>query len=153
MNYCIMCVGKMKDSFYRQHIKDICQDISCRQNRIEIMEFADEKILKRMSPKEREIILEREGQRILEKIEKGSYIIALCIEGREITTRQHAELIRKAMETGYHKVVYLIGGSLGLSDKVKQKADKKISFSKMTFPHQLMRMVLCEEIRNMMDYL
>ena len=74
------------------------------------------------------------------------YVIALCIEGKEITTNQHKEYVSKAVENGYECITYVIGGSLGLPEKIKNRANLKMSFSKMTFPHQMMRMVLCEEI-------
>lgn len=153
MDYCIMCIGKIKDSFYRERILNVSREINRRKNQIEIIEFADEKIPDRINEKRRNLILEKEGKRILEKIEKTDYVIALCIEGKEITTKQHINIVMDAAERGYGRITYLIGGSLGLSEAVKRAANQRISFSKMTFPHQLMRMVLCEEIQHITNYL
>ena len=86
-----------------------------------------------------------------DKISTKDYVIALCIEGKEITTVQHWNHIKKAEEDGYERITYIIGGSLGLPAMIKKRAGFKMSFSKMTFPHQMMRMVLCEEILNMIS--
>ncbi|MDO5156225.1 MAG: 23S rRNA (pseudouridine(1915)-N(3))-methyltransferase RlmH [Eubacteriales bacterium] len=146
MQYLILCVGKIKDSYYRKQIETCCKQITKKQNQINIMEFPDEKIPNHLSEKEKCTILEKEGKKIADQINGRDYVIALCIEGKEITTKQHKQLIENARYDGYNRVVYLIGGSLGLDERLKERANKKISFSKMTFPHQLMRVVLCEEI-------
>lgn len=148
-----MCIGKIKDDFYKEQILNLCKEINRSKNHVEIMEFADEKIPDRINEKVKNLILEKEGKRILGRIGKRDYIISLCIEGKEITTKQHANIVMSAAESGYERITYLIGGSLGLSESVKRAANQSISFSKMTFPHQLMRMVLCEEIQNITNYL
>lgn len=146
MKYLILCVGKIKDSFYRNQIADCSGRISKKQSFLEIQEFPDEKIPERLSEKMKEAILEKEGKKISASIKNTDYVIALCIEGKEMTTKQHQEAVIKARENGAERIVYLIGGSLGLHEELKKRANLKISFSKMTFPHQLMRAVLCEEI-------
>lgn len=153
MNYRIICIGKIRDFYYSECIEKFVQQINHRQNYLEIIEFPDEKIPERVSDKEKNNILRTEGSRILSKLTKEDYIIALCIEGKEVTTKQHADMIRNARDMGCLRITYIIGGSLGLCEEVKMRANQRMSFSKMTFPHQLMRMVLCEEIRHMTDYL
>ena len=148
MKYRILCIGKIKDFYYKDEISNIQRCIAGKQNSLEILEFQDEKIPENLSAKNKNIILEKEGKRILNKLSNRDFVVALCIEGKEMTTNQHKEIIRKATDDGYDSITYLIGGSLGLMDELKNRANLKLSFSKMTFPHQLMRMVLCEEIAN-----
>lgn len=148
MIYTIFCVGKIKDSFYRDEIVNICNEIKKRGHTIEILEFSDEKIPDNLKEKHKEAFLEKECGRMYDKIEKKDFVIALCIEGKEITTKQHKFYIETAKDDGFERIVYVIGGSLGLPQKIKKRANLKMSFSKMTFPHQMIRMVLCEEIRN-----
>ncbi|MDD6069658.1 MAG: 23S rRNA (pseudouridine(1915)-N(3))-methyltransferase RlmH [Clostridiales bacterium] len=148
MKYRILCIGKIKDSYYRDEISAIQKKIARKQSSLEILEFPDEKIPDNLNEKQKKQILEKEGKRFLSRITNRDYVVALCIEGKEMTTNQHGEVLKKAKEDGYESITYLIGGSLGLMDELKKRANLKLSFSKMTFPHQLMRMVLCEEICN-----
>lgn len=148
MQYVILCIGKIKDSFYRNLIDDYCNEVRRRQHQLLIYEFPDEKIPNRLSDKMKDGILQKEGAKLLSNITARDYVLALCIEGVEVTTSQHKQIIDEAYKNGYERIVYVIGGSLGLWEQIKQRANKKLSFSKMTFPHQLMRMVLCEEITN-----
>ena len=148
MKYRILCVGKLRDTFYKDAISDIYNQIKKQKKEIEIIEFPDEKIPEHLSEKNKEAFLEKECARLTKKISGKDYVIALCIEGKEIATGQHKRYIRQAVENGYDSIVYVIGGSLGLPEKIKERANLKLSFSKMTFPHQMMRMVLCEEIAN-----
>lgn len=142
----ILCIGKIKDTFYQEAIVNLCTQIRKGNNHIEIVEFPDEKIPENLKDKNKEFFLEKECERLEKKILPKDYVIALCIEGKEITTNQHKEYVSKAVENGYECITYVIGGSLGLPEKIKNRANLKMSFSKMTFPHQMMRMVLCEEI-------
>lgn len=151
MKYRILCIGKIKDAFYREGIEQFCKQIRKNQNEIEIIEFPDEKIPEQIKEQNKQAFLEKECSKMQSKISTGDYVIALCIEGKEITTRQHKESILQAMQSGYERITYIIGGSLGLPEQIKKRANLKLSFSKMTFPHQLMRMVLCEEICNVSD--
>lgn len=148
MVYKILCVGKIKDGFYRDGITEICNVVKKRGHTIEIIEFPDEKIPDNLKEKNKEAFIEKECSRMFEKITGKDYVIALCIEGKEISSKKHKEYIERAQEDGFEQIVYVIGGSLGLPEKMKKRANLKLSFSKMTFPHQMMRMVLCEEIQN-----
>ncbi len=150
MTYTIMCVGKIKDAFYRDEIKKYSELIRKKGHNLEIYELLDEKIPDNLKDKNKEVFIEKECKRMFEKITSKDYVIALCIEGKEITTKKHREYIDCAKEDGYQKIVYVIGGSLGLPETMKKRANLKLSFSKMTFPHQMMRMVLCEEIYNIL---
>ncbi|MCI8509038.1 MAG: 23S rRNA (pseudouridine(1915)-N(3))-methyltransferase RlmH [Lachnospiraceae bacterium] len=151
MKYQILCVGKIKDSFYRDEIESLCDAIKRRTDGIEILEFPDQKIPENLREKNIEIFLEKECSKMYDKISAKDYVIALCIEGKEITTVQHRDYIKKAEENGYERITYIIGGSLGLPLMIKKRAGFKMSFSKMTLPHQMMRMILCEEILNMIN--
>lgn len=146
MNFQILCIGKIKDGFYKRQIEEICTNINMGLHHIEIVEFPDQRIPERMADKNREAFLENECGKLIKRILSGDFVIALCIEGKELTTRQHGEHINKALKDGFDTVTYVIGGSLGLPERIKERANLKMSFSKMTFPHQMMRMVLCEEI-------
>ena len=149
MQFRILCIGKIKDSFYREEIAALCNQINRTKHSIEIMEFPDVKIPDQLKEQNKEAFLEKECSKLFEKIANRDYVIALCIEGKEITTKQHREYIQKAVDQEASTVTYIIGGSLGLPEYIKKRANLKLSFSKMTFPHQMMRMVLCEEISNL----
>lgn len=146
MEYQILCVGKIKDVYYREAINEYCGQINKTKHTIEIVEFPDEKIPEKLSERNKEIFLEKECSKLKSKITNKDYVIALCIEGKEIKSIQHKQQIIKAEESGYERITYIIGGSLGIAESIKERANLKLSFSKMTFPHQMMRMVLCEEI-------
>ena len=146
MIYEIICVGKIKESFYKSEISDICKRINGRGDRISITEIPDIKIPDNIKNERIETFIEKECELMRSKLKRTDYVIALCIEGKELTTALHRERVRKAASDGKERIVYVIGGSLGLPIWVKERADLKLSFSRMTFPHQLMRMVLLEEI-------
>lgn len=146
MNFRILCIGKIKDGFYKRQIDGLCADINAASHHIEITEFPDKRIPERMTDKGRETFLEDECGRLMQRISPRDFVIALCIEGKELGTKQHREYIDRALRDGFDTVTYVIGGSLGLPEQIKRRANLKMSFSKMTFPHQMMRMVLCEEI-------
>lgn len=146
MNYRIICVGKIKEKFYRDEIDDIVKSIRQMGNSIEIVELKDNKIPDNIKEDKINSFLEKECEPMHSKIKKQDYVIALCIEGKEMNTKQHKEYIEKAVDMGRERIVYIIGGSLGIAQSVKERADLKLSFSKMTFPHQLIRMVLLEQI-------
>ncbi len=150
MVYTIMCVGKIKDAFYRDEINKFSELIRKKGHVLEIFELPDKKIPDNLKEKNKEQFIEQECMRMFDKITGRDYVIALCIEGKEITTKKHKEYVHYAKEEGLERVVYVIGGSLGLPESMKKRANLKLSFSKMTFPHQMMRMVLCEEIYNIL---
>ncbi|MBQ9983136.1 MAG: 23S rRNA (pseudouridine(1915)-N(3))-methyltransferase RlmH [Lachnospiraceae bacterium] len=142
----ILCIGKIKDEFYKNEILSLTNEIRQIGHTLEILEYPDEKIPDNLKDKNKELFIEKECNRMEKKITARDYVIALCIEGKEITTDKHRQFVKNAITDGYEQIVYVIGGSLGLSEKIKKRANVKLSFSKMTFPHQMMRMVLCEEI-------
>ena len=146
MRYKILCVGKIKEHFFRNIISDICIKVKKTGNDLELVEMPDIKIPDNLSEGKKEAFLEKECEQMRRKIEKSDYVIALCIEGKEMSTKKHKELSDALRLDGKSSITYIIGGSLGLPKWVKDRADVKMSFSKMTFPHQLMRVMLCEEI-------
>ena len=141
----LITVGKIKESYFREAIAEYSKRLQsyCR---LQIVEVADEKTPDGASAAEEERILLAEGERILSKIPQGAYVISLEIEGKKMDSVQLARLIEQKIVQGESHLVFVIGGSLGLSKKVKSKADLALSFSDMTFPHQLMRVILLEQI-------
>ena len=145
MKITIIRVGKIKEKFYREAVNEYVKRLS-KYCKLEIIELADEKTPDGASSAEERRIKEVEGQRILKSIKEDALVIALAIEGKMMSSEEFsAEINRIGIQGGSH-IVFIIGGSLGLSDAVLQRADKKLSFSKMTFPHQLMRVILLEQI-------
>lgn len=114
--------------------------------KIDLIEVADEKAPEQLSDAEMEIVKKKEAERILAKIGQDTYVIALAINGKQKTSEQMAKDIESLMTYGRSKVAFVIGGSLGLHDDVLKRADEQQSFGKMTLPHQLMKLVLIEQI-------
>lgn len=144
MKFTILCVGKMKEKY----LLEACGEYIKRLNRFgktDVIEIADEKIPDKASDKQEQQIKEREGASVLAKIPADSFVIALCVEGGMMSSEELAQTIGKISMQHSH-IVFVIGGSLGLSDNVKQRADLRLSFSPMTFPHRLMRVILLEQI-------
>ena len=117
-----------------------------RYCRLEIIRVKDDPTPDNPTDKERDIVLKREGERLIEKIPKGAYIIPLCIEGKQKSSEEFAKTMSDIPSGGKSEVVFIIGGSMGLWDRIKDMADIKLSFSKMTFPHQLMCVILLEQL-------
>jgi 23S rRNA (pseudouridine1915-N3)-methyltransferase len=134
----IITVGKIKETFYRNQISSFVKIIN-KTDSIELIEVPDEKCPEKLSNKEMIQVKDAEGKRILEKI-KDEYVIALAIEGKQIDSSKFKSLLNKS------EVTFVIGGSLGLSEHVLKRSNYKLSFSEMTFPHQLMKVVLLEQI-------
>lgn len=145
MKITIICVGKIKEKFYVQAIEEYTKRLRA-YCKLEIVEVADEKNLDNASQKEVDIIKDKEGDRILSNIKEDAYVTALAIEGKMYDSIELSERIDSLGIKGISHIVFVIGGSLGLSDKVLNRADFKLSFSRMTFPHQLMRVILLEQI-------
>lgn len=141
----ILSVGKIKESYYRKAIEELKKKISVYAP-IEIVEVADEKTPDKASALLEEKIKEIEGRRLLSHIRFDEYVFALCIEGEQITTKKFRNQIRQLVNQEKESVVFLIGGSLGLHKDVVKRANAKISFSAMTFPHQMMRVLLLDQI-------
>lgn len=144
MNITIVCVGKIKEKFFSDAIAEYKKRTS-RFAKLDIIEVKDEKIPENASAKECEAVLEKEGGAIASKIPKGSYVITMCIEGEQLSSTAFADKIKYISMESSH-ITFVIGGSLGLSDKVKSLSRLRLSFGKITLPHQLMRVVLTEQI-------
>lgn len=145
MKISILCVGKVKEKFYREAIDEFTKRLS-RYCKLEIIEVSDEKTEEQSSETEIRLVKEKEGERLLKNIKEDAYVIALCIDGKQLDSEELSEKIEKLGIQGVSHICFIIGGSLGLSDAVVKRADFKLSFSKMTFPHQLMRVILLEQI-------
>ena len=141
----ILCVGKIKEAFYRDAIAELMKRMG-RYATTEIIEVAEEKAPEGLSQAEKEQILANEGERLLGKTDERDHIIALCIEGKKLTSEAFAAHIRTAMLAGKSRIVVILGGSFGLHRTVKRRADMLLSFSDMTFTHQLCRDMLAEQI-------
>ena len=145
MNFKIICVGKVKEKYLNNMI-DIYVGKIRKSHNLELIQKDDEKIPKNASETEKKKVVSLESRRIAESIEKNDFVVALCISGKCCTTKEFADVTKKAAEKGFNKITFLIGGSLGMSDELIEKADFKLSFSRMTFPHQLMRVMLLDQI-------
>jgi len=140
----LITVGKIKEKYLIDGIKEYSKRIS-RYCKLEIIEASDEKAPENLSEKEEEIIKDKEGEKILSKI-NSEYVIALAIEGKNYNSISLANMINHVFSYESSDIVFIIGGSLGLSKKVFERANCLLSFSNLTFPHQLMRLVLLEQI-------
>ena len=138
----ILCVGKIKEQYFKDGISYYKKMLE-KKHTVEILECSDEPIPDHASPKQEEQILITEGTRILEKITRDDRVIALCIEGNSYTSDGLRKRLSKPTQGS---LCFVIGGSLGLSQAVTARADEKISFSAMTFPHQMMRLILLEQL-------
>lgn len=145
MKITICCVGKVKEKFYCQAIDEYSKRLS-KYCKLEIKEVADEKTPDSASDNVNRMIKAKEGERLLSCIKDDMYVIALAIDGKMLDSVELSEKIASLGISGKSDIAFVIGGSLGLDDKVLQRADYKLSFSKMTFPHQLMRVILLEQI-------
>lgn len=145
MKITIVCVGKIKEKFYRDALAEYTKRLS-RYCSLSITEVADEKTKEQASDVECAIIKDREGERILKSIREDGYVITLAIDGKNLDSVELSKKIENLALTGKSNLYFVIGGSLGLSDEVMKRAEYKLSFSRMTFPHQLMRVILLEQI-------
>lgn len=145
MNISIITVGKLKEKYLKQGIDEYLKRLSSYA-KVEMIEVADEKAPEELSLVEMDQVKQKEGERILSKLHPDTYVIALAIEGKMKSSEELAEGLDKLATYGKSKVAFVIGGSLGLSSQVLQRANEKLSFSKMTFPHQLMRLILVEQV-------
>lgn len=145
MKVSIVCVGKIKEKFYRDAMEEYLKRLS-RYCKTEIIEVADERTMEGASPAEEEQIKRREGERLLSKLKEDAYVITLEIEGSKFDSLAFSNLLEQIGISGKSHIQFVIGGSLGLHETVSARADRNLSFSDMTFPHQLMRVILCEQI-------
>lgn len=145
LNVTIIAAGKMKENFFTAALNEYSKRLGA-YCRFDIIEVKDEKTPDCPTKREKEIVLEREGERIAAKIPKGATLVALCVEGKQLSSESFSRLISDYALGGTSNLAFVIGGSLGLSDKIKSMADFRLSFSEMTFPHRLMRVILAEQI-------
>lgn len=145
LNISLICIGNLKEKYWAQGVEEYSKRLSafCR---FSVIQLNEERISNNPSPGEIDRILNAEGKRILEKIPKNSYVISMCIEGKQISSNELSQKIDDISLSGKSSLCFIIGGSRGLSQQVKQRSDFKLSMSKMTFPHQMARVILCEQI-------
>ncbi|WP_462406017.1 23S rRNA (pseudouridine(1915)-N(3))-methyltransferase RlmH [Gracilibacillus sp. Marseille-QA3620] len=145
MNISIVTVGKLKEKYLKQGIEEYTKRLSAYA-KIDIIEIPDEKAPETLSEQEMLQVKGKEGERILAKVPDDAHVIALAIEGKMKSSEELADTLDKLAIYGKSKIVFVIGGSLGLSKDVMKRANDTLSFSKMTFPHQLMRLILVEQV-------
>ncbi|MDX8360946.1 23S rRNA (pseudouridine(1915)-N(3))-methyltransferase RlmH [Cytobacillus sp. IB215316] len=145
MNISIISIGKLKEKYLKQGIQEYLKRLT-PYAKVNIIELPDEKAPEALSEQQMEQIKQKEGERILAKISEDTHVIALAIEGKMKTSEQLAKDLDHLATYGKSKVAFVIGGSLGLSNEVMQRSNESLSFSKMTFPHQLMRLILLEQV-------
>lgn len=145
MKITVLTVGKIKEKYLVQGISEYVKRLA-RYCKLEIVEAADEKTPDKASDATEVQIKETEGKRLMKHIREDDYVIALAIQGKMLDSVELSKAMENLGIQGRSSLVFVIGGSLGLSDEVLKRADFLLSFSKMTFPHQLMRMILLEQI-------
>lgn len=145
MNIDIAAVGKIKEKYLAEGIKEYSKRLG-RYCNLRILEVEDEKTPENLSDKEMEEAKRKEGERLISRIPDQAFTIALSIDGKQLSSEELSEKLSDIMVGGTSHIVFVIGGSLGLSDEVLARSQMKLSFSKMTFPHQMMRMILLEQI-------
>lgn len=141
----LLCVGKLKEKFYADAVSEYVKRLA-RFCKLEILELPEERLSETPSPAEIEKALSCEAERIEGKLPKSGVLIALCIEGTELSSSALAETLNSLAISGASQLTFLIGGSVGLHPSLKSKADLKLSMSPMTFPHHLARVMLLEQI-------
>ncbi len=145
MNIKIISIGKLKEKF----LKDACEEYLKRLSRfakVQIIELAEEKISDRPSEKEEQQVKNAEAQRMVEKIKENEFVVLLSPDGKIISSEDFAEIFSQKAISGVSNLTFLIGGSLGLGESAIARGDYRLSFGKMTFPHQLFRVMLLEQI-------
>ena len=144
MNITVICIGKLKEKYLKEAVSEYSKRLS-RFVKLDIAELPDCKIPENASPAQERAVLDKEGEKILSRIKPDSYTVAMCIEGKQLSSTEFArELNQISMVSG--NITFIIGGSLGLSDDVKKRADMHLSFGRITLPHQLMRVILLEQV-------
>ena len=141
----IVCVGKIKEKYLVDLITDYKKRIS-KYAKIELIEVADEKEPNNASEKDIELIKDKEGERILSKIKDSQHVVTLEIEGKEYTSESLAKQYQTWMNTGKSDVVFVIGGSNGIGREVKKRSNQEISFGSLTYPHQMMKVMILEQL-------
>ena len=145
MKITVLCVGRIKEKYYTEAAAEYIKRLS-RYARVEITEVEDEKTPDGASAAENEAIKAREGAKLLAKLPENAYVIALAIDGKAPDSVELSRKIEALGTAGRSHICFVIGGSLGLSRELLDRADERMSFSRLTFPHQLMRVILLEQI-------
>jgi 23S rRNA (pseudouridine1915-N3)-methyltransferase len=145
MKISVLCVGKIKEKFFRDAVQEYVKRLGAF-TQVEIIEVPDRKIPDKASPAQALQVKGQEGKELEKHLDERAYKIALCLEGKKMDSIAFSQKIQDAMVSGYNHIQFLIGGSLGLSPQVVQQCDFKLSFSDFTFPHQLMRVILFEQV-------
>ena len=142
----IICIGKIKEKYFTDAIAEYSKRLTsfCKFNIIEL----NEERIRSNDPNSSQIaeVIAAEGRRIMQKIGAGDYVAAMCIEGKMLSSEELSAALDKIALSGKSTVDFIIGGSYGLSEEVKKRADLRLSMSKMTFPHQMARVILSEQI-------
>ncbi|WP_085522463.1 23S rRNA (pseudouridine(1915)-N(3))-methyltransferase RlmH [Tuberibacillus sp. Marseille-P3662] len=145
MNINIIAVGQLKEKYLKQGIAEYTKRLNPFA-KVHIVEVNDEPAPANISQADIEVVKRKEGEKILSKISTGTYVIALAVDGKQLTSEAFANKLDQLATYGNSKIAFIIGGSNGLSDDVLARADLHLSFSSLTFPHQLMRLVLLEQV-------
>lgn len=145
MKITILAVGKIKEKYFADAVREYSKRLS-RYCKLEIIEVADERTPEHASGREEDLIRAREGERLRKYIKEGAYVISLAIQGRQVSSEEFSEKIERLGVQGESHIIFIIGGSIGIDQGILQDSKELLSFSKMTFPHQLMRVVLLEQI-------
>ena len=145
MNISIICVGKLKEKYWRGAVSEYSKRLK-RFCNLEIIELKETRLPDKAGAAEEEAVKESEGTDILKKIKDNMYVIALEVQGKKLSSEKLAEKMDRLALDGHSNIAFVIGGSLGLSKAVSSRADYSLSFSDMTFPHQMMRVILLEQI-------
>lgn len=145
MNVSVICVGKLKEKYWSDAIAEYSKRLK-RFCTLEITELKETRLPDKAGPAEEEAVKESEGEEILKKIKDNVYVIALEVQGKKLSSEKLAAKMEDLALSGHSNVAFVIGGSLGLSKAVSRRADFSLSFSDMTFPHQMMRVILLEQI-------
>ncbi|RDW16749.1 23S rRNA (pseudouridine(1915)-N(3))-methyltransferase RlmH [Oceanobacillus chungangensis] len=145
MKISIVTVGKLKEKYLKQGIQEYLKRLTAYA-KVDIIEVPDEKAPENMSGAEMLEVKRKEGERILSHISADTYVITLEINGKMLSSEQLAAKMDELATYGKSKIAFVIGGSLGISEAVQKRSDMGLSFSKMTFPHQLMRLILVEQV-------
>ena len=145
MNINIVCIGKLKEKYWTDAIAEYSKRLG-RYCKLEIVELKEERLPENASPADEENVKSAEGKSILKALAADSYVIALDVSGKQLSSEQLAKKLESLAVDGRSTIDLILGGSLGLSDEVRRRADFRLSFSPMTFPHQMMRVVLLEQI-------
>lgn len=145
LNINIVCVGKLKETYLKEAVEEYSKRLSKYCN-LKFIEISDEKLPSKINDSNIQEIKNKEGNKILSSIKKDSYVIALDLHGKQFTSEEFSEKIENITVRGFSTITFIIGGTLGIMNEILEKSNELICFSKMTFPHQLIRVFLAEQL-------